>query len=69
MLTSNVTDYIFKKAEIGEWNTVDIKNIENMFNLKDGSLLKVLPDKIFFLSSYSDIINKKVLVSDNITHV
>ena len=63
MLTSNITDYIFKQAEIGEWHTVDIKNVESVFSLKDGSLLKVLPDKVFFLSSYSDIINKRVLDS------
>lgn len=63
MVDNKVIDYFFKKAEIGEWDELDIHIIEKKFNIKNSYLKNKIPDKIFFLNYYNQEIDNIVLDS------
>ena len=66
MVDNKVIDYFFKKAEIGEWDELDIHRIEKKFNIKNSCLKNKIPDKIFFLNYYNQEIDNIVLDSTKI---
>jgi hypothetical protein len=63
ILNKKIIDYFFKQSEIGDWEKVNIYEIEKTLKLKKNSLYKVLTDKIYFLTHYDRIIDKRVIKS------
>ena len=63
MINSKIINYFFKKAEIGDWEKINLLEIEKKFNLQNHSLVNLLSDKIFFLKNYDRYIDAKVLKS------
>ena len=45
---SKIINYFFKQAEIGNWDKVNLIEVEKKFKLKNNILINLLSDKIFF---------------------
>ena len=63
MIKKEVTEYFLKQAEIGEWEKLNIEDVEKKFDIKNNNLKKKIPEKIYFLTFYDENINNKVLNS------
>ena len=63
MIDNKIIEYFFKKAEIGEWDKLNISDIEKKFKIRNSYLKRKIPEKIFFLSYYDKEVDKKVLES------
>ena len=61
MIDNKIIQYFFRQAEIGNWQILSIDEVENNFNIKNKSIYKAIPEKLYFFSYYSDLIDKKVL--------
>ena len=63
MLNNRIINYFFKQAEIGNWEEVQLLEVEKNLKLKKNTLVKILKDKIYFLSHYDRYIDEKVIKS------
>ena len=63
MLNIKIMDYLFKQAEIGNWDKIKFSNIEGKLNLKNNSIKKLFSNKIYFLEYYDRYIDKLVIGS------
>ena len=63
MIEKKILQYFFRQAEIGNWYNISIENVEKKFGIKNKTVAKVIPEKKYFFSYYSKLIDKKVLKS------
>ena len=61
MINDNVINFFLRQAEIGNWNSISVELVEKKFNIKNKKIYKAIPEKKYFLSCYSKIIDEKVL--------
>ena len=61
MIHDNVINFFLRQAEIGNWSSLSIELVEKKFNIKNKKIYKLIPEKKYFLSYYSEIIDEKVL--------
>ena len=62
-INSKIINYFFKQAEIGNWDKVNLIEVEKKLKLKKNVLNNLLSDKIFFLKHYDRFIDQKVMKS------
>ena len=63
MLNIKIIDYLFKQAEIGNWEELQLIEVEKKLSLKKNTLVKLFKDKIYFLSHFDRYIDEKVIKS------
>jgi len=61
MIHDNVINFFLRQAEIGNWSSISIELVEKKFNIKNKKIYKLIPEKKYFLSYYSEIIDEKIL--------
>ncbi len=61
MIDNKIIQYFFRQAEIGNWQTISIEEVEKKFNIMNKNIYKAIPEKKYFLSYYSNLIDEKVL--------
>ena len=61
MIDNKIIQYFFRQAEIGNWQTISIEEVEKKFNIINKNIYKAIPEKEYFLSYYSNLIDEKVL--------
>ncbi len=63
MLNNKIIDYFFKQAEMGNWQEIQLLEVEKKLNLKKNTLLKFFKDKIYFLEHFDRFVDKRVIKS------
>ena len=61
MIHDTVINFFLRQAEIGNWGSISIELVEKKFNIKNKKIYKSIPEKKYFLSYYSEIIDEKIL--------
>ena len=61
MINDKVINFFLRQAEIGNWGSISIELVEKKFNIKNKKIYKSIPEKKYFLSYYSQIIDEKIL--------
>ena len=61
MIHDTVINFFLRQAEIGNWSSISIELVEKKFNIKNKKIYKLIPEKKYFLSYYSEIIDEKIL--------
>ena len=61
MIDDKIIQYFLRQAEIGNWSSISIDLVEKNFKIKDKKIHKFIPEKKYFISYYSSLIDEKVL--------
>ena len=56
-----IFNIFFREAELGNWKKVEIENIAEKLNIKESSLIKLIPNKNYFLDFYNVYVDEKVM--------
>ncbi len=62
-MNKKLIDYVFKKAEMGEWSVLSYEIISKDLDIKLNELKKIIPNKDSFLPYYNDCIDDFVINS------